>query len=388
MNRLDVLVDGELVAVSLDDTPADVDRIQGIIAIRLVDEWTREPPRTKVSVKTKYPGLSVYVSGDGAIGFAGIPRFIFPGLDLNPYPVELTIRADGYVTQKLSINVGPQPSFLTSFAPRTRDIFLHRLPVVIRGRTVLSNAGAITPIAGATVRITGIWRTPPPANATIPASPPNLINLEPPVYAERDAATGILRRCDLTPVSFEDKNLLHPCGIGSSVIHLTNYQNLHVGDVLRLDAEKPDRMEHIAVESITGGSTPDQEAEITLAHPAAREHRKNALVRRVTIALPGAANNLADQAISGDSTVFTNNLAGLTGADFARLEGGLDPAPEYHQIRLYSAVSGAEGFFRLPPISRTAWVKLEASDGVHAPVEKTVSPDYEEYENIVDFLFG
>ncbi len=387
MNRLDVLLDGERVTVSLDDSPASVDRIQGIIAIRLVDEWTREPPRTKVSAQTEYPGLSAYVSRDGAIGLAGIPRILFHLLDSKPYPVEVTIRADGYLPRKLTVEVGPQPAFPASFAPRTRELFLHRLPVVIRGRTVLSGTGPTTPIGGATVRITGIWRTPPPAYAMVPSSPPNLICVEPPVYTERETAVGTLRRCDLTPALGEDKRLLEPCEAGSGTLRLSDRQNLNAGDLLRLDAEKPDRMEHIAVESIAGGSTPDQEAEIALAQSTAREHRRGAIVQRVTPAAPGAVNTLVDTAIPGDSTFFTDGLAGLAGADFARLDGSA-PDPEYHQIRLYSAVSDADGYFRLPPISRTAWVLLEAGDGMHAPVVQVFSPDYEEYENDVDFVFG
>jgi hypothetical protein len=251
---------------------------------------------------------------------------------------------------------------------------------------VVSAAGATTPAAGAAVRITGIWRTAPPANAVVPADPPNLACLEPPVYADRKAGVGALRRCDLTPVLGDDKLLLDAVGPEETVIRLSNRQNINAGDVVRLDATVEDRMENIAIQSIAGGSTPNQEAWITLEHPVARLHRRNSNVRRVTVSPPGPANLLADDVILGDTTVFTGGLGGLAGASFACLEGG--PAPEYHAIRLYSTVADGDGYFRLPPVSRTAWLAMEASDGVHLPVQMTVSPDYEEFENVVDFVIG
>jgi hypothetical protein len=184
----------------------------------------------------------------------------------------------------------------------------------------------------------------------------------------------------------EDKLLLDAAGPGDTILHLSNRINLAAGDVLRLDADRADRMENIAIHSIAGGSTPDQEARITLAYPAARLHRRNSNVRRVTVSPPGPVNLLADDAIIGDTTVFTGGLGGLAGADFACLEGG--PATEYHTVRLYSTVADGDGYFRLPPVSRTAWLAVEAADGVHLPAKVTVSPDYEEFENVVDFVLG
>jgi hypothetical protein len=386
MNRISVPLDGGIAVVSLDDAGQNTNRTWGVIGVRLVDEWTREPPRTKIEAATEYPGLAVRAAEDGTVGLAGIPRIVFPDLDTTPYSVGLEIRAEGYVPRSLSVIVPAQPVFPLSFTPLLLpDLLLHRVPVAIRGRTVLSGAGTTTPIAGATVRVTGIWRTPPPAHASVPADPPDLLHLEPDVYAERPATTGILRRCDLTPVLLDDKFLLESYSAGNRIIRLTNRLNLNPGDILQLDADQSDRSEYIPIQSIAGGSTPDQEARITLEHAAALRHRRNAVVRRVVVSPPGAANLLADGAIPGDSTVFTGGLAGWGGATFARLEGG-PAAAEYHAVRRYAAASDAGGYYRLPPIARTAWLEIEAADGVHAPVKLTVSPDYERSEYVVDFV--
>jgi hypothetical protein len=386
MNRMTVPLDGESITVSLEDAAPAADRVRAVVGIRLVDEWTGEPPRTRVEPATDYPGLAARSADDGAVALVGVPHTLFPALDTVPYSVGMTIRAAGYVSRSLSVDLPIQPGFPLAFDPRILpDLYLHRLPVTVRGRTVLSAAGTTAPIAGAAVRVTGIWRTPPPAHASVPAGPPNLAFLDPPVYAERAAAAGILRRCDLTPVLVADKRLLRACSAGESSVRISDRINLSPGDVLQLDGDRPDRAEHIAIDSLAGGSTPDQEATAALAHPAARPHRRGAVVRRVTAAPPGAANPLADDAIPGDGTVFCAGLSGLAGAPFARLEGG-SAAAEYHAVRLYAAASDADGYYRLPPIARAAWLEIEAADGVHTPVKRTVSPDYERSEWIVDFV--
>jgi hypothetical protein len=386
MNRMTVSLDGEYAVVSLEDAPPAADRVRAVFGIRLVDEWTGRPPRTRVEAATDTPGLAARSADDGAVALVGVPHAVFPALDTTPYSVGLTIRAEGYVPRSLSVDFPIQLGFPHAFAPRIPpDLLLHRLPVTVRGRTVLAAAGTTAPIAGAAVRVTGIWRTPPPAHASVPADPPNLVCLEPPVYAERAAAAGTLRRCDLNPVSLEDKLLLEPCSAGSTVIRLTDRINLSAGAILRLDADRPDRAEHILIQSIAGGSTPDQEAMATLAHPTACRHNRNAVVRRVTAPPPGAAILLADDAVPGDTTVFPGGLSGLAGAQFARLEGG-SAAAEYHAVRLYAATSDGEGYYRLPPVSRTAWLEIEADDGMHTPVKLVISPDYDRPEYAVDFV--
>ena len=100
---------------------------------------------------------------------------------------------------------------------------------VITGRTVQANSNTTTPLAGATVSVTGIWRTPPPANMDVPADPPNLVSLRPPLYADRAVVTGHLQPRDLTPIVGDDKLLLEDVLAGANPIRLSNWQNLAYG---------------------------------------------------------------------------------------------------------------------------------------------------------------
>lgn len=385
MNRLEILYDGTPTTVSLDDPIPCVDRMCGIIGMRLVDEVTGQPPRKTVSLTTTYPRLTARVAEDGVVGLAGIPRDVFPALDTTNYTVAMTIRVPGYVQRKLTETFPSQPAFPAAFSPMfLPDLRLHRLPVRIRGRIVLRNAATITPVAGAAVRVTGIWRTPPPAAASVPADPPNLIYLEPPIYAEHAAATGSVERFTMTPVLGDDKLLLQPYSASTKKIRLSNTLNVSPGDILLLDADLPDRSEYLAVHSIQGGSTPDQEAEITLDHSTAYAHRKHAVIRRVNPQPPGPTNSLSDAAIPGDAVAFLASMNGLSPAGQIRLHSS--GTVEYHRVRTYTAVSDSAGYYRLPPVSRAAWIEVEADDSVHAAVKTVVSPDYERSENIADLV--
>ena len=386
MNRLDVTLETTTVTVALDDSAPLIDRFWGVVSVRLVDELTGRPPRARITLTTTNKLLFTRVAEDGLVGLAGIPHKAFPALDTTAYPLDLTFTLPGYIGQQLIVTLPADPAFPGSFTPLVLpDLLLHRQPVVIKGRTVLANGGATTFIPGAAVRVTGIWRTSPLAIVAVPADPPNLVHLDPPVYAGREAAPGRLRRRGLTPVLGEDKFLLDPLSAGSSALHLTDRINLSAGTVLRLDADAPDRSEDILIASVQGGSTPDQEARIILDHPAAIDHRRNAVVRRALPQPLGPNNSLAADAIRGDTTVFLNSLGGLTSGQTARLSGGTSPE-EYHLADQYRTTSDSKGYYRLPPISRVSQLEIEADDGIHAPKRLIISPDYEQAETVVDFV--
>ena len=100
---------------------------------------------------------------------------------------------------------------------------------------------------------------------------------------------------------------------------------------------------------------------------------------------PGADRLFATDAIAGDTTIFVNSLAGLITANQVEVSGGA-PVNEYHNLQRYHATSNADGYYRLPLLSRVAQVRLEASDGVHT-VTLDYRPDYTNRENRLDFTF-
>jgi hypothetical protein len=242
-------------------------------------------------------------------------------------------------------------------------------------------------VAGATVTVTGIWRTAPPANQIVPAGPPNLMLLQPPLYSRRAALTGHLRRQKLSPVAGDDKQLLDAVSTGANPIRLSNRQNLAVGDLLLIDADNPDLAEYLAIAAIKGASTPDQPARVTLAYPVVYPHRQNALIQKLDPQAPGVNHPLADAAIAGDSCVFLNSVSGLAGFSQVRLGGGPNP-DEYHRFSLFTATSDSEGYYRLPLLSRVAQLKLQAAKAALKPVETEFRPDYTVRENRLDFIFS
>jgi hypothetical protein len=267
------------------------------------------------------------------------------------------------------------------------DLALHREPLVIYGRTVRANSNTTTPLTGATVRVTGIWRTPPPANMSVPPDPPHLVSLQPPLYVARAATVGGLRRRDLPPVVGDEKSLLEDVRQGANPIRLSNRQNLASGDILLIDANNPDVAEYLAINAIVGASTASQPADIMLDYPVVYPHRRKALVQKVNPQPLGAvAQQITHDALVGDTCVFLDDLVGLAGANEVQITGGPNP-PEYHNLRRFSVTSDAEGYYRLPPISRVAQIEMRAEHGALTPVHMEFRPDYRLRENRLDFTF-
>lgn len=131
----------------------------------------------------------------------------------------MTIRALGLGPNQVTVAPGLShlyaigdpvvPIVPNDFAPASvGDLAIHREPTVIAGRVVRAVSNTTTPLAGATIRITGIWRTPPPANMAVAPDPPNLVSLRPPLYSDRGVTTGRLRPGNLPAILGDDKFLL------------------------------------------------------------------------------------------------------------------------------------------------------------------------------------
>ena len=388
MARTVVTVDNRAYSFSPDDPIPVAGRRWPVVRLHLIDELTGTAPRGAVTLSARQAGLYPHVAPDGLAALVGVPWNIFPALATQSYSVDLSVQAEGYVSIEEQVPIPQGQNFPTSFTPPPlRTLSLHRQPVVIGGRTVRVNAGTTQPVAGATVTVTGIWRTVPPASQTVAAAPPNLVLLQPPLYSGQDALSGQLRGQNLQPVAGDDKQLLGTVPAGANPIRLSNRQNLAVGDLLLIDAGNPDRAEYLMIKAITGASTPDQPAWVTLAYPVAYRHRQNALIQKVNPQASGVDEALTEAAIAGDSCIFLKNVSSLGGFSQARLSDGSNPA-EYHSVWLFTVTSDREGYYRLPPLSRVAQLALQAEKASLKSAQTEFRPDYTVRENRLDFILS
>jgi hypothetical protein len=387
MTRRIVNVESRAYLFSPDEQPAPAERTWAVVRARVIDEMTAEPPLTQITVETDRKELTPRTAAGGLVGLVGAPLRVFPELDLQGYPVGFTVGARGYVTLRETVNVAQNINFPGEFAPTDHGtLALHRDPVVITGRTVLAAGGTTTPVVGATVSVTGVWPTLPPANVVVPADAANLVSLLPPTFFAHTAPTATLHRRDLTPVVGEDKLLLSHAPAGSLTLAVSDRVNLGVGNVVALDESDPERTEFLVVQSVAGASTDTQPATATLAYATARAHYEGAVLRRVMPQMAAADNHLTRDCIAGDTCLFLDGTLGLGGASVVELTGGGGSA-EYHLVRRFTVTSDADGYYRLPPLARVAQAELLAQDGAHPDIAVTVAPDYGGGVHRVDFVF-
>jgi len=387
MTHQTYIADGRWYTISPDVDLPPGERPWALISAQLVDELTGQPPRGEVTIVSPGSGLSPRVGGRGLVGLAGVPARAFPQLGAQNYPVDLTVEAAGYIPMRLTKTVLSIPGFPASFSPTDLGtVFLHRRPTVITGRVVLTSGITSTPIPGATVTITDVWRALPPANLIIPSEPPNIISLQPPLYFARTAAAGLVRGRDMLLAAGQDKRLLEDALAGSTRLRLSDRVNLNVNDIVSIEPDDAERTEYMTIQQIAGASTPDQPAAITLTYPLMNSHRQLGLVRRATPQPPGVSTSLAHDAIVGDSCVFLTTLANLGPASVVEVLGGL-PASEYHALGRFVGTTNAEGYFRLPPLSRVAQCNIRVHEAVHPDLTLTFTPDYDVLEDRVDFAY-
>jgi hypothetical protein len=372
---------------SPDDLPLRGGRTQALVKLRLVDELNGEPPDGIITIQALENGFIPRVASDGIVGLLGNPRNVFPGLKTANYTIPVTVSADGYLSRDLQILVPLDPTFPTTFTPPPLvNLALHRRPVTIAGRTVRANGIATIPMTGATVTVTGIWRTPPPANVVVPSVAPNVVALQPPLYSDRPALTQFILRSDLTPIVGTEKTLVDDLEAGANPILLQDRQGLSVGDVLLIDGTDPDHTEFISIKAVPLTSPANQPTLITLEYPVIAPHRRNAVVQRVTPQPTGPPQQVTVDAIVGDTCVFLNGLAGLAGAHEVLVNGLPD---ERHKLMTFSVMSDADGYYRMPPLSRVAQMEIHAEKIIGAQTfraTRTFRPDYREMENRLDLM--
>jgi hypothetical protein len=370
---------------SPDDTPAFGTRIQAIVQLRVVDEITRRAPDSQVVIESTEKRLTARVAQDGVCGLVGIPLQVFPGLQTIPYNISFTISADSYLPVTLTANFPFDNNFPNTFTPQILpDVLLHRAPTVITGRTMqLSNN---TPMAGATVSVLSMRRRPRTPTAAVPPDPPNLVALQPPLYTQRPQTTTLIQQRDLVPAATPDKVLVEDLQPGANPILLSDRVGLSSGDVLLIDEGEPDLAEFILIKTVPATNPPDQPALITLEYPLINAHRRNAVVRLETPQPAGLQQQFTVDAIPGDACVFLDGVTALATAQQVQIIGPGTP-DEFHGLRRFSTLSDANGYYRLPPLSRVAEVEVRA-ERIIGPqtftATETLSPDYRLRENRLD----
>lgn len=367
-----------------DDPPVAADRLRAVVRWLAVDEITGKGPNLDYVVKTEALGLVPRIAADGYMGLVGNPARLYPGLDLATVDLAWTLYTPGYLPRELTITLGPMAGFPDAFVPGDAGpIALHRTPIVLRGRVVQLVAGMLEPVplAGVTVSFAGVWWVPPAANVDPDTviEAPNLVSLHPGLYAGRTLGVASVRRRDLAHVALQDKTLVLPAVRGGTTVRISNRVGVAPGTILAFEPARADRVEYVAVTSVAGASTDDQPATATLAHRLQLDHEEATDVHVVTPLAAAASHLLVRDGVRSDRVAFLAGLGGVT-PGVIEINGGT-PAVEYQTASLYQSTSDGDGYYRLPPLSRVASVKLQT------PALKLVtSPDYARYENLVDVV--
>ena len=390
MSRRNIQLENRIVIFSPDDPVPLVNRIQALFKLRITDELTTRPPESTINLRVEERNYTARVASDGLAGLVGIPQQVIPGLNAQGYPVNLTVSAAGYLTRELHEEIRKDLSFPTHFAARQVDLALHREPVTISGRTVRVSGNTSTPLPGIEVRLTGIWRTAPPADLIVPPDPPNIIHLQSPLYLDRSALTQFLQPRDLPVAAGIGKTLVDDVSPGTDVIQLSDRQGLAAGDVLQIDVGQPDLAEFVEIETVPTTSAPDQPTLITLNQELMQSHRRDSVVKRTVPQPPGIPRAFTVDATTGDTCVFLDNLNGLATGHGVQITG-LPTKDEYHKLTTFSALSDSEGYYRLPPLSRVAQIEIHAEKIVGIDLFQVTTifrPDSHQRENRLDLTLA
>lgn len=355
--------------------PQATDRWRSIARARVLDEITREAVLQDIMVTSARADLVARAASGGLVGLVARPGRVFPALATTPVELRLTVASSGYLPLELAGTLGPIAGFPAAFAPLDfGDVMLHRPGVALAGR-IVRNTLAAPPIAGAAVRIDAVWSSPPPANWTPPAlqEPPNLVALEPGLYAARGAATSIARR-DLA-LSAQAKTLVLPLAAAQTRARLSDRLGLAAGGVLVIDRDDPMRIEAIQIAQVDTSSTADQPAWVTLAHPARHLHRDAVVCTAATPQAPQTPTTFGRAGSPGDRVAFVAAAPAFAVGAVVEIDDGAAPR-EFQRVDRFETTSDASGFFRLPPIARVALVRLRVQHAGFTNADPIVTPDY------------
>lgn len=250
-----------------DEPPLAAERSQAMLQARLVDEVLNAPPQLPLQVATRVYGAIGRAGGGGRVGVVGRPAQALFAPTVALARMDMAVTAPGFLPLELDSPVGPQPGYPEAFAcVDLGDIALHRAPTRIAGRVVSRATG---PVAGAVVRISGVW--PVLQHPAGPAAAPDAMPTFAGLYADRPAGGSVLRR-SLTPAA-QVKTLVRPAVAGDTVLRLSDRQAIAAGQILAIDFGDTGRVEFMGIATIDTGSSADQPADFTLDLPLRRDRK-------------------------------------------------------------------------------------------------------------------
>lgn len=353
------------------DPPPVADRIRSVVKARVLDEITRLPINSGVRVRSSRSDLTPRVATDGLVGLIGQPMRSLPTLGVSDVTLDMRVTCAGYVPMNLSDKLGPFVLYPNEFAPLDfHDVLLHRTGVAIQGRVVQRTSTSPPPLPGATIEIDALWSSPPPPNWTPPAfaEAPRVVALTPGMYAARTVGTQVRERT-LTP-SGGTKQLVASVDAGAIRVKLSDRDGLVVGNVLLIE-----QTEALVIKAIEPTLAADLPTWITLEYPCATFHRHGINCTRTTVGAPTTTAATSRAGIAGDCVAITNVAPAFTNNAWIEIDDGVNPR-EFQRVGLYQTVADADGFFRLPPISRVALVRLHVQSAGLTDAQPLITLDY------------
>lgn len=398
MPRESVVVRGDSVIVGW-DIPANPavapPRFRGLAYGLAVDETTGQPVtpgrnglRVRADAASLRRGWVAQASGDGAVGIAGMT----PLTD----PATLILTADRYLpfSDMILPPVGPPPAV----ALRRGEFGLRRTPVAVKGR--VTRAGA--PLVNVAVEVTQysartpLIPSPVPGGAAVFVNADRMFFVQPPLTQTLPPGNGRARRAATGPVAGATGTLSDYADAGSTRVRVRGAAalgTLVAGRFLEIAADDDERREWLRITAVNPGPTPDYPVTFDLETPLARPHRPGATIAARQRTGNGGWRPLARDAQAGDATLFCDPASTLTDGNLAEIgeSSGVEP-PMFRVVRAFQDVTDGQGFYRLPPLHRVAFVTIRATEpGPPLPppgsraLTQTLRLDYDAAENELDF---
>jgi len=352
---------------------------QAVVLLQATDELSGLPVRAPVRVGTSVAGLAGQSASDGVGGLVGVPSRAFPSLDTQAYPLDISVAVDGFVPWTRALTLTAQATFPATFAGIDLGlIVMRRRPVTIEVSTFeLSSQSRPVPLGGADVRISQAWRR--LADIGQAGVPADLLSFPLGVSQRWPSGTALVS-VSLLPPAEPTRRLVLGAAPGDLRLGVDRAGSLTDGDLVGLDLADADRREYLTVSGIVGPLDVSSPADVDLTGPVRVSHADTTTARRVPP--PGAAPpdaSLTEAAEPGDTTVFVDTTAAFGTVEILR---ATDPTidDEYLDSHLFRATTNADGFARLPLLSRVAAIEITATRGALSATA-LFTPDYQKPAN-------